>query len=211
MSGQPPDDDALEILGVTPLYQGFHDLIRATARHRRRDGTWSRPYGREVFMPGLAVAVLPYDPARDRVVLIEQQRVPARFAGLPTLMIEVVAGLAEDGEDAEEVGRRELEEEAGLTAGAMVRVADFMPSPGSNSARFQLYFTQVDSAGAGGWHGLEEEDEEVRAFPATAQEVETLLREGRITNGLALVALQWFLLNHKTLQSGALPEPVPAP
>ncbi len=162
-------------------------------------------------MPGLAVAVLPYDPSRDRVVLIEQQRVPARFAGMPTLMVEIVAGLAEEGEAPEEVGRRELEEEAGLVAGAMVPIADFMPSPGSNSARFQIYFTQVDSADAGGWHGLEEEDEEVRAFPATTAEVEAMLREGSIRNGLTLVALQWFLLNHKTLRKGILPAPVPTP
>jgi len=205
------EDDGLEILSIETLYEGFNRLIRATARHRRADGDWSRSYQREVYIPGAAVAILPYDAARDRVVLIEQQRVPARVAGLPSRMIEVVAGLVEPGELPEDVARRELEEEAGLTAGELVRVADYLPAPGSSAHRLQLYYATIDSTGAGGWYGLEEENEEVRAFPAASAEVAALLKAGRIHNGVALIALQWFLLNHKTLQAGALPDPLPAP
>lgn len=205
------NDESLEILEVETLYEGFNRLVRATARHRRLDGSWSRPYQREVYLPGLAVAVLPYDAALDRLVLIEQQRVPARMAGLPASLIEIVAGLTEAGEAPEEVAGRELQEEAGLAAKALVRIADFLPSPGSSAHRLQIYFAAVDAAGAGGWHGLEEEDEQVRAFQAAPEEVEAWLKAGRIHNGVALIALQWFLLHHKTLRSGALPEPLPAP
>ncbi|GAB5468193.1 MAG: ADP-ribose diphosphatase [Rhodospirillales bacterium] len=208
---QQDEKDDLEILGTERLYDGFTQLVRSTARHRKRDGTWSRSYQREVLLPGLAVAVLPYDPELDRVVLIEQQRVPAWYAGLPTRMVETVAGLAKPDEAPEEVARRELQEEAGVVARDMVEVADFLPSPGSTAARLKLFYATVDASEAGGWFGLEEEDEEVRAFPATVQEIAELVESGKIHNGTTLIALQWFLLNHKSLQAKRLPQALAAP
>ncbi len=202
-----PKSDSLEIVKLEQIFQGYNKVMKATARHRKADGSWSRVYEREVYKPNVAVAVVPYDPKLDRLVLIEQQRVPALVAGVPSLMIETVAGMVDKALPNEEVARHELEEEAGLTAkGPLVRIADFLPSPGANSARVILYFTQVDASNAGGWHGLEEEDEEVRAFTVGPDEARALLAEGRIHNGVTIIALQWFLINHKSLRSGALPE-----
>ncbi len=201
-----PKSDSLEIVKLERVFSGWNQVVKATARHRKKDGTWSRLYDREIYKPNVAVAVLPYDPKLDCLVLIEQQRVPALVAGVPSLMIETVAGMVDREATNEEVARHELEEEAGLSAGALIQIADFLPSPGSNSARIILYYTQVDASGAGGWHGLEEEDEEVRAFTVSPDEVRRLLAEGRVRNGVAIIALQWFLLNHKSLRTGVLPE-----
>ena len=44
---------------------------------------------------GHAAAVLPYDPERDAVVLIEQFRPGAYAAGVDPWLIEVVAGIIE--------------------------------------------------------------------------------------------------------------------
>ncbi len=206
-----PKADGLEIVKLDQVFQGWNRVLVARARHRKADGTWSRLYDREIYRPNLAVAVLPYDPALDRLVLIEQQRVPALIAGVPPLMIETVAGMVDKPESAEEVARRELEEEAGLKAGPLVRIHDFLPSPGANCARVILYFTQVDARDAGGWHGLEEEDEEVRAFTVDPGEAARMLTDGSVRNGVTLIALQWFLLNHKSLRTGALPEAIKAP
>ncbi len=206
-----PKTDSLEIVKLETVFQGWNKVVVATARHRRTDGSWSRLYDREVYKPEVAVAVLPYDPALDCLVLIEQHRIPALIAGVPPLMIETVAGMVDSAESVEEVGRRELLEEAGLVAGPMVPIADFLPSPGANCARIVLYFTQVDAKEAGGWHGLEEEDEQVRAFTADPEAVRRMLAEGSVHNGVTLIALQWFLLNHKTLRTGALPDAIPTP
>ncbi len=201
-----PKSDSLEVVKLEQVFTGWNRVLKATARHRRQDGSWSRLYEREIYTPNAAVAVLPYDPQLDRIVLIEQQRVPALVAGIPSLMIETVAGMVDRAASNEEVARHELEEEAGLAAGALVRIADFLPSPGSNAARIILYYTQVDASNAGGWHGLEEEDEEVRAFTVDPQEARNLLAEGRVRNGVTIIALQWFLLNHKSLRAGILPD-----
>ncbi|MEO1193682.1 MAG: NUDIX domain-containing protein [Pseudomonadota bacterium] len=193
------DSPDLEVLETEILYEGFTQLVRATARHRKRDGAWSRSYTREIQLPGLAVAILPYDPKLDRLVMIEQQRVPAHYVGLPTRLIEIVAGMAEEGEDPGGVAKRELMEEAGVAASDLREIADFMPSPGSNAARLKIFYTQVDATDAGGWFGLEEEDEEIRAFTYSSDEVERLVRSGAIRNGVTLIALQWFLLNRESL------------
>lgn len=206
-----PKSDSLEIVKLEEVFSGWNQVLKATARHRKQDGSWSRLYDREIYRPNVAVAVIPYDPKLDRLVLIEQQRVPALLAGVPSLMIETVAGMVDRDASNEEVARHELEEEAGLTAGALTLIADFLPSPGANSARILLYYTEVDARGAGGWHGLEEEDEEVRAFTVGPDEARKLLAEGRVRNGVTIIALQWFLLNHKSLHAGVLPEGLLSP
>ena len=60
-----------------PSHSGFFGLDVHRLRHRRFDGGMSPWITREVFVVGDAVTVLPYDPVRDRVLLIEQMRIGA--------------------------------------------------------------------------------------------------------------------------------------
>lgn len=73
--------------------------------------------------PG-AVVVVPVDD-ESRVVLVRQYRVAARAE-----LLEVPAGKREPGEEPEATARRELEEEVGLVAGRLVKLAEFYNSPG---------------------------------------------------------------------------------
>lgn len=64
---------------VVPLvvrrpYLQYFALEEHRVRHRRFDGTMSDALERAVFTSGDAVVVLPYDPRRDRVLLIQQFR-----------------------------------------------------------------------------------------------------------------------------------------
>ena len=72
---------------------------------------------REVFERGHAAVLLPYDPLRDEVVLIEQIRIPAYDTSPTPRLLELVAGIIEPGESVEQVVRREAMEEAGLKVG----------------------------------------------------------------------------------------------
>ena len=72
-----------EILEKTRVYDGFFKIDRYRLRHRLHAGGWSGVMTREVFERGHAAAVLPYDPERDAVVLIEQFRIGAYAAGRP--------------------------------------------------------------------------------------------------------------------------------
>lgn len=201
----------LELLTRETVYRGYFRVERLTLRHRRPDGAWTEPYAREVFERGHAAAVLPYDPGRDRVVLIEQLRPPVLLAGLPARQIEIVAGIIEAGEDAAAVARRELREEAGLEASELRFLFRHLPSPGCCSETIQVFLALVDAGDAGGHHGLPEEHEDIRALAVPAQEAFRWVAEGRIENATALLALQWLQLHHAALrQAGGLPGAAPA-
>ena len=189
-----------ELLGQETVYRGYFRVERLTVRHRRHDGGWTEPYVREVFERGHAAAVLPYDPASDRVVLIEQLRPPVVLAGLPPRQMEIVAGIVEQGETAEAVARRELLEEAGVETRALAFLFRHLPSPGCSSETIQVFLALVDATGVGGHHGLAEEHEEIRALAIPAQEAFRWVAEGRIENATALLALQWLQLHHAELR-----------
>ncbi len=74
-----------------------------------------------MFERGHAAAMLPYDPIRDQVVIIEQIRVGALEHAQPW-QLEIVAGVIDTDESAEQVVRREAVEEAGLTVGRIEKL-----------------------------------------------------------------------------------------
>lgn len=95
---------------------------------------------REVFERGHGVCVLPYDPAGDRLVLIEQFRVAPYVCGDRAWLVEVIAGVIDAGEAPEDVARREAKEEAGLTLDRpLERIGRFYSSPGAMSETLTLF------------------------------------------------------------------------
>jgi ADP-ribose pyrophosphatase len=193
--------DGIELLDKSERYSGFFRINRYRLRHRLFAGGWSGVIEREVFERGHAVGVLPYDPVADSVVLIEQFRIGALVAGMSPWLIEVVAGIVEEGETPEEVARRETLEEAGLEILALMPMCRYLVSPGGSSESVRLYCGRVDSRGAGGIHGLAEEHEDIRVEPTPYGEAIRLLEEGRITNSVSLIALQWLALHRERVRA----------
>lgn len=72
--------DKVELLQKVTAFDGYFKIVRYHLRHRLFAGGWSGEVVREVFERGHAAAVLPYDPVRDEVVLIEQFRAGAYAA-----------------------------------------------------------------------------------------------------------------------------------
>ena len=96
----------VEIIEKTICFQGFFRIERYRLRHHLFSGKWSQPIVRELFERGHAAAVLPYDPIRDEVILIEQFRIGAMNAPGGPWLLEIVAGIIEDNEQAEDVVKR---------------------------------------------------------------------------------------------------------
>ena len=135
---------------------------------------------REVLEKGNVVAIRPYDPVADTVVMIEQLCVGA-IANAPTAwLLEIVAGLMEPGEPPEDVARRGAAEEAGLAVRRMEPNARFFATPSKSSERTHLFCGEVDASGAGGAHGLAHEGEDIRVIPLPAEQAFALLETGRI-------------------------------
>jgi len=194
------DDEPVRLIDRQVCFDGFFRLDRFRLSHRRFDGGWIEAMNREVLLRGSAVAVLPYDPAADRVVLLEQFRAGADAAGRPAWLTEIVAGIVDEGETPEEVARREAREEAGLTLHALDKVAEFFSCPGGSSEVIHLYVARVDAPAGEALHGLEEESEDIRVFSLSGKEAAALATDGRCDNATTLIALLWFALNRDALR-----------
>lgn len=188
-------DKRLEILGKETVYQGFFRLDRYRLRHSLFGGGESKVLVRELFERGHAVGVLPYDPVRDEVVLVEQFRVGALDKAANPWLLELVAGLIDSDEAPEQVARREAREEAGLELVALWPITTYFPSPGGSDELVHLYVGRCDSAGAGGVHGLAEEGEDIRVHVWPLEDALQAVRNGRINNAASIIALQWLALN----------------
>ena len=193
---RPKSPQGVELLGHELLHEGFLRLERYRLRHRRFDGGWSPELSREVLVRGHAVAVLPYDPQADRVVLIEQFRVGALRAQGDPWLLELVAGIREEGESVEEVARREGREEAGCRFHALVPIHDYLVSPGGDSERITLFCGRVESEGLGGLHGVAEEGEDIRVHLFDFAEAMEMVDNGRVNSATPLIALHW-LARHR--------------
>jgi ADP-ribose pyrophosphatase len=181
----------VELLARDTVFQGHFRVDRWRLRFRTFAGPMSAPVEREVFERGHAVAVLPYDPVADSVVLIEQFRVGALAAGRPPWLTEIVAGICHEAEPREEVARRETLEETGCTLGRLEPICDYLVSPGGTSETCALYVGEIDCRHAGGVHGLASENEDIRTLTLPADEAIARLDEGTIANAVAIIALHW--------------------
>lgn len=192
--------DDTEVLELKTVWKGFFRIDRLRLRHRLFAGGWSRPITREVFERGHAAALLPYDPVRDEVVLIEQFRTGALTAGAEPWQVEIVAGIVEEGETAEDVARRETMEEAGCEVGDIVPMMDVFTTPGGSSERIAIFCGRVDTQGVGGIHGLADEGEDIRAFTESLDDALSRMSSGGIVNLIAVAALQWLALNRQEIR-----------
>lgn len=195
----------VEVEHEEALYSGFSRLDRLTLSHSRFDGGMQCGVRRELLRRRQAVGVLIVDPANELLLMIEQFRVGA-IGEDSAWLLEIVAGLVEEGEALEAVVRREAEEEAGVLLQDVRYICDYLTSPGFTDEKLSLFVATADLSAAGGVHGLADEHEDIRVHVLPLTEAEALLLGGRVCNATALIALQWLLLNRVRLLDGKLSE-----
>ncbi|TWI54221.1 ADP-ribose pyrophosphatase [Pseudomonas duriflava] len=177
-------------------FKGFYRLDRLYLRHRLFSGEMGPLIDRELFVRHDAVCVLPYDPQRDIVILIEQFRVGAMDKHVTPWLLEPVAGLIDKADESPEaVAHREAQEEAGLTLQSLWPISTYFPSPGGSDELVHLFLARVDSEGVGGVHGLVEEGEDIRVHALPFEDALDAVKNGKINNAAAMIALQWLALN----------------
>ena len=191
----------VDLIGREVVYDGYFRLDRYRLRHRQFAGGVGPVLTREILERGQVAAVLPVDPVRDRVVLIEQFRPGAWAAGRDPWLLECVAGVIEPGETPEELARREAIEEAGCVITDLVPIATFLTSPGATTETVRLFCGRVDSEGVGGLHGLAGEGEDIRATAIPVEDAVALLDGGGIVNAKTIIALQWIARHYASLKA----------
>lgn len=171
-------DDAARPERVTEsqrVYEGWITNVRVDSVVMP-DG---REATREIVEHAPVVAVVPVDENGD-VVMVRQYR-PATL----DVMLEIPAGLVDEGEDIEAAAQRELQEEVGYRAGHLERLAGFFVSPG-----FCTEFVHVFLA-----LGLEvsqldgDEDEDIAVERVPLASAVKLVEEGAIRDAKSIVGI----------------------
>lgn len=197
--------EAVDVAQMETPHQGFFLTRSYELRHPRFDGRMSPPLRREVFVATDASIVLPYDPRRDRVLLVEQFRMgPFGRGDAYPWMLEPVAGRVDAGETPETTAHRECQEEAGLALYGLEKVSAHYCSPGDSTEYFHVFIGLCDlpevSQGRG---GLETEHEDIRTHILSYEQAMGLLDSGEAEAGPLVLALLWLAKSRDRLRATA--------
>jgi nudix-type nucleoside diphosphatase (YffH/AdpP family) len=191
-------DGQVEISERRRLYANYFALDEYDLQHTRFSADMSAQVTRAVFMAADAALVLPYDPKRDVVLVVEQFRVGPLGRGDPTTwQYEPIAGRLEAGETPQQAARREAIEEANLHLGDLLPVAEVYSSPGTSSEFHYIFVGLADLeenvAGLGGEDG---EHEDIRSHILSFDALMEMCDNLEAANApLALVA--YWLARHR--------------
>ncbi|MDF1671506.1 MAG: NUDIX domain-containing protein [Roseovarius sp.] len=199
------DRDQIEVHKVKTPHEGFYLTRSYQLTHPKFDGSTSAQLRREVFVASDAAIVLPYDPVRDRVLIVEQFRMgPFGRGDTRPWMLEPVAGRLDAGETPEQCARRECKEEAGITLRRLDKIASHYSSPGASSEYFHLFLGLCDLPDdAPGLGGLDSEQEDIRIHIVSYDRAMALLDTGEADNGPLILALLWLSKTRDALRASA--------
>lgn len=174
-------------------YANFFAVEEYDVSWRRFDGTPSDTVTRAAFVSGDAVTVLPYDPVRDRVLVVEQFRAgPMARGDGQSWQIETIAGRVDPFETPQDAARREAVEEAGLTLADLILVAQYYPSPGAMTEYLYSYLALTDLPdGSAGVFGVAGEAEDIRGHLISFDELIALVTSGEVANAPLILTALW--------------------
>lgn len=181
------------------VYEGVFQVKQFTLRHKLFSGDWSPWLQREFVQRQDAAAVILFDPLQNKVVMVEQFRVGLiKQGGRSPWILEIVAGLLEEGESIEDTIIRESIEEAGCEIKKLIKIGEFYNTPGGFSEKTTVFCGIIDVDGVAGIHGLDSEDEDILVHVLSPEDLFKAMSEGQlVTSASTMIALQW--LHQQTL------------
>lgn len=193
--------DDVRLKPIENLYDGFFKINLYQFKHALFAGGESEVIRREILERGDAVAVLPYDPVTEQVLLIEQIRIGAIKSKHTPWLLECIAGMTDGSEDYESVVKKEAFEEAGLNLTELEFMLSYLSSPGGTTERLYLYLAHADLSQINtGIYGLETEGEDIKTHIMDLDEAFERLNRGEIDNAATVICLQWLALNRDRIR-----------
>ena len=198
-------DADVRVHRVTRPYVNFFAMDEMDLSFRRYDGGESDMVLRAVFRATDAVIVLPYDPVRDRVLLIEQFRPgPLARGDQRPWQLEPIAGRVDAGEHPEDTAHREAAEEAGVTLDALHDVAHCYASPGCSTEYYDIYVGICDLPDdIVGISGVADEAEDIRSYLFSFDALMEMVDAMQAVNAPLVLAALWLARHRERLRAGA--------
>ena len=185
-----------KIINKKNLYSGFFSLNKYEFIHEKHNGEWTSAVEREIFSGAHVSTLLPYDPIKKEIILIQQFRAGVLSRYDESYLLEIVAGIVDEGENPEQTAIRECFEETGCEVKKIHPIQSYFPAPGSSESFYHIYLGEIQAFDGERIKGLEKENEDILVKSFKIEEVKQMLKEKKIMNGLTLVALQWFFLEY---------------
>ena len=95
----------------------------------------------------------------------------------------------------QEAAKRECYEETGCKVKKLTPIQGYFPAPGSSESFYHLFLGEIDTFEGTRIMGLENENEDIFVKSYKITEIKEKMINGKILNGVTLIALQWFFLN----------------
>lgn len=184
------------IIKKKKIHDGFFKLHELTFTHQKHNGKWSPEIKREIFSGAHVATVIPYDPINKKILLLEQFRSGLLHRKDDPVIIEIVAGIIDEGELPEDAAQRECIEETGCSVKKLKKILSYYPAPGSSESFYHLFLAEVESFEGERIVGQKDENEDILVGSYGIDEVRNLMKRKKIINGLTLIALQWFFLEY---------------
>ena len=188
----------VDIRSQQRLFDDFFKIYELIVRHERYDGGMSGAERRLVFERGDAVAALLFNADARSVVLVEQFRAPTLIAhrrdnpaSTDGWVIELVAGMIDTGETAEQAAIREVLEETGYRIMNPRLLGRYFSSPGGSDERFFLYLARVGEAQREGDGGGVAGEEDIKVFQLKIDDLFDRLARGAIDDPKLAIAAYW--------------------
>ncbi|WP_209331135.1 NUDIX domain-containing protein [Lunatimonas salinarum] len=186
--------DRASILKTEILSDNYYTLKKVTYAYRRTDGI-TEEVVREAFDRGNGAALLLYHEKRQTVVLTKQFRLPAFISGHPSgFLIEVCAGMIDEG-NPEETIKREAMEETGYQVANVRKVFEAFSSPGAVTEKMHFFVAAYDEkmkVEDGG--GRDEEQEDIELLEVSIKEAMEMVYTGEIQDAKTILLLQHYAL-----------------
>lgn len=194
----PIADGPAEVTVSPPevLARGFrpYNRFRFTIPHRE-----DHSQTRDILCSGASVAVLPLDPARGEIILLQQFRLPAHLANGNGCLFEIVAGHVEGNESGISTARRECVEEIGVAPNPLIELFTYLTTPGFCDEQITLFLGIVDASSIPERAGLAAEHEETFLMRVPVDDAMAGLASGALRSGPLVLALHWLALNRSRL------------
>ena len=150
-----------QIINKKDLYSGFFKLKKLEFIHQKHDGSQTDKVDREIFSGAHVSILIPYDPVRKEILLLQQFRAGVVSRYDDDYLYEIVAGIIDKNESPEETAIRECVEETGCKVNKIETIQSYFPAPGSSESYYHLFLGEVNSFDGERIMGLESENENI--------------------------------------------------